>query len=116
MSLSIGWRLTLWIAVALILTLTAIFLSLRFALGRILTDDLDEELSQDLGQLSAHIAIGGSLDEDALASMIETAGFLTVIRDTDGNVLAASPGLDPGPLDLNGDERRDIVEGGETVG
>ena len=115
MSLSIRWRLTLWIAVALILTLTAIFLSLRFALGRILTDDLDEELSQDLGQLSAHIAIGGSLDEDALASMIETAGFLTVIRDTDGNVLAASPGLDPGPLDLNGDERRDIVEGSETV-
>ncbi len=115
MSLSIRWRLTLWIAIALVLTLTAIFLSLRFALNRILTDDLDDELSRDLGQVSAQLAIVGSLDEEALASVIETAGFTTVIRDTEGHVLAASPGLEPGPLDLNADQLREIVEGSKTV-
>ncbi|MEE8345821.1 MAG: ATP-binding protein [Dehalococcoidia bacterium] len=115
MSLSIRWRLTLWIAIALVLTLTAIFLSLRFALNRILTDDLDDELSRDLGQVSAQLAIVGSLDEEALASVIETAGFTTVIRDTEGHVLAASPGLEQGPLDLNADQLREIVEGSKTV-
>lgn len=115
MTLSIRWRLTLWIAIALILTLAAIFLSLRFALSRILTDDLDNETSRSLGQVSAQVAIAGSLNEEALEPIVEAAGFTVVIRDTEGNVLAASPGLDPVLLDLGADERRGIVEGATIV-
>src|SRR3989304_5555574 len=106
MSLSIRWRLTAWIAVALLLGLAAIFVSLRLTLVRILTNDLDDELSRDAGQVTAQLAIAGSLGESELRPIVEAVAFPLVIRDTDGNVLAASPGLDPEATALDRGEQR----------
>jgi signal transduction histidine kinase len=111
MSLSIRWRLTVWIAVALVLTLTAIFLSLRITLPGILTSDLDDDLSRDLGQISAQVAIAGSLDEADLERFVETASFVVVIGDLSGDVLAATPGVDVEGLSLDDQELERVLEG-----
>ncbi len=116
MSLSIRWRLTAWIAIALVLTLAAVFLSLRFTLSRVLTADLDSSLSRDAGQVMAQLAIAGSLEESELRPIVEAAvAFPLVIRDTDGNVLAASQGLNLDAVDLGPDEQRLILEDGQPV-
>src|SRR3990172_9320855 len=109
MSLSIRWRLTAWIAIALILGLAAIFVSLRLTLVGILTNDLDDELSRDAGQVTAQLAIAGSLDEAKLRPIVEAAAFPLVIRDTDGDVLAASAGLNPELAALEPGEQRLIL-------
>ncbi len=116
MSLSIRWRLTAWIAIALVLTLAAVFFSLRFTLSRVLTDDLDSNLSRDAGQVMAQLAIAGSLEESELRPIVEAAAvFPLVIRDADGNVLAASPGLNLDAVALEPDEQRLILEDGQSV-
>lgn len=111
MSLSIRWRLTLWIAVALILTLTAIFLTLRFTLGGILSAGLDDDLSDDVARVSAQVAIAGSLEEADLQRIVAPASFVVVIRDPEGNVLAATPGLDSQSLALEEEELARVLGG-----
>lgn len=111
MSLSIRWRLTLWIAIALILTLTAIFLSLRFTLRGILSAELDDDLSRDVGQVSAQVALAGSLEEADLQRIVAPASFIVVIRDPAGNVLAATPGVEPQRLALEERELARVLEG-----
>jgi len=111
MSLSIRWRLTAWIAIALILTLTAIFLTLRFTLGGILSADLDDDLSRDLGQVSAQVAIAGSLEEADLQRIVASASFIVVIRDPQGSVLAATPVVDSQRLALEEEELARALEG-----
>ncbi len=111
MSLSIRWRLTLWIAIVLILTLTAIFLSLHFTLQGILSAELDDDLSRDVGQVSAQIALAGSLEEADLQRIVAPASFIVVIRDLSGNVLAATPGVEPQRLVLEERELARVLEG-----
>lgn len=111
MSLSIRWRLTIWIAIALILAFTGIFLTLRIALNSILTSDLDGDLSRDIGQVSAQVVIAGSLEEADLERLVEPASFIVVVRDTEGNVLSATPGVDTGALALDGQELSRVLEG-----
>ena len=111
MSLSIRWRLTLWIAIVLILTLTVIFLSLRFALHGILSADLDDDLSRDVGQVSAQVALAGSVDEADLQQIVAPASFIVVIRDRAGNVLAATPGVESQRLALEQKELANVLEG-----
>jgi len=69
MSLAIRWRLTIWIAAVLLLVLTAMFLSLRFSLDSVLSSDLDGELSRDLGQVSAQLALVGHPEQAELEEM-----------------------------------------------
>lgn len=111
MSLSIRWRLTLWIAIALMLTLAAIFLTLRFTLDGILSADLDDDLSRDLGQVSAQVAIAGSLETADLQRIVASASFIVVIRDAQGSVLAATPGVDFQRLALEEEELTRALEG-----
>jgi signal transduction histidine kinase len=111
MSLSIRWRLTLWIATALILTITAIFLTLRFTLYGILSGDLDDDLSRDLGQVAAQVTIAGSLEEADLQRIVAPASFIVAIRDPEGNMLAASPGVDSQRLALTEEELARVLEG-----
>lgn len=116
MSLSIRWRLTAWIAIALVITLAAIFFSLQFTLSRVLTSDLDSELSRDAGQVTAQLAIGGSLKESELRPIVAAAAaFPLVIRDTDGNVLAATQGLNLDAVGLTSEEQRLILQEGRVV-
>lgn len=111
MSLSVRWRLTIWIAVALILAFTAIFLSLRFALDSILSSDLDSDLSRDLGQVSAQVAIAGSLEGADLQRIVEPASFIVVVRDPDGDVLSATSGVDSEGLTLDGQDLARVLDG-----
>src|SRR3972149_10947425 len=114
MSLSIRCRLTVWIATALVLTLTAGFLSLRFTLSRVLTADLDSRLSRDAGHVMAQMAISGSLEETKLRPIVEgAAAFPLVVRDSDGSVLAASQGLNLDAVELRPDEPRLVLEDGQ---
>ena len=111
MSLSIRWRLTLWIAIVLILTLTAIFLSLRIALHRTLRADLDDGLSRDVGQVSAQVALAGSLKEADLQRIVAPASFIVVIRDRAGDSLAVSPGVESQRLALDEKQLAGVLEG-----
>ena len=114
MSLSVRWRLTVSIAVALLLVLAATFLALRFSLESILSSDLDSDLARDLGQVSAQVAIAGSLEEADLEGIVDLASFVVVLRDAEGNVLSATPGVDTDRLALEGDELTRVLDGAAT--
>lgn len=114
MSLSIRWRLAAGIVVAFLVTMAVIFVTVHFFLGRILTSDLDRGLTHDVDRVLAEVTLAGSLEDEAkLREIVERSSlggeaespFITVIRDLDGRVLAATPGvtvelLDPQPEEL----------------
>ena len=120
MSLSVRWRLTIGIAAALIVTLVVMLVTLRVVLGGILQSDLDDDLARDSGLVAARVALlGSSEDRQHLQEIVDSfflgqpgAGFLVVIRDTEGNVLASTSGLDADDLPLNSDEAEAVLRGG----
>ena len=121
MSLSLRWRLTLGIAAAVIITVAAILVTLRFALGGVLEDDLDSDLESDADLVAARITLVGLDDEARLQEVAETysvggvaSGFVVVIRDGDGEELAATPGLE-GALTLTDEEMEAVLSGGTRV-
>ncbi len=119
MSLSLRWRLTIGIAAALIVTLVAILVTLRLALGGILEADLDDDLSRDAGLVSARVALLGSLDDrERLQEIVDSyslgglaSAFLVVVRDDEGNVLASTPGVDVEVLALEQAQWEAVREG-----
>lgn len=102
MSLSIRWRLTLWIMGTLVAALVAIFLILSFALRQTLTSDLDDDLSRAVDQISALLLIRGSLDDaEAAQEVVDrysvgglASGFVVLVRDSDGGLVASTSGVD----------------------
>jgi heavy metal sensor kinase len=114
MSLSIRRRLAVWIAIALILTLTALFFTLRFTLRGILNSDIDTQLSDDQQRVSAPVVAAGSLSAANLPAIVENSSFIAVVRDLDGRELAATPRLDVASLALNEDEITRVLQG-ETI-
>jgi heavy metal sensor kinase len=119
MSLSLRWRLTIGIAAALIVTVLAILVTLRLALGGILEADLDDDLSRDAGLVSARVALLGSLDDrERLQEIVDSyslgglaSAFMVVVRDDRGNVLASTPGVDTDALALNPAQWEAVREG-----
>src|SRR3990172_4124430 len=103
MSLSIRWRLTLWITATLVATLVVIFFILNFALRQILTSDLDDDLSRGANQISALLLIQGSVDDPQEVQEIVdghsvgglASGFVVLVRDPQGNVVASTAGVNP---------------------
>jgi heavy metal sensor kinase len=87
-SLAIRWRLTAWITVAFILTLAAILVSLRLALGQILYSDVDSDLRANLDQVNGAMVIGGAADTSRLQGLADSFPFPVVIRDAGGLALA----------------------------
>ena len=123
MSLSIRWRLAIWIVLAFVLIMGVIFFTVHFSLQRILANDLDQGLSRDTDRVLAQITLAGSLDDrQRLEQIVQqnsvTGGgdspFITVIRDIEGNVVAATPNLAVDELALSpADLER--VSGGDTI-
>ncbi|TEU00114.1 MAG: HAMP domain-containing protein, partial [Dehalococcoidia bacterium] len=119
MSLSLRWRLTIGIAAALIVTLVAILVTLRLALGGILEADLDDDLSRDARLVSARVAILGSLDDrEGLQEIVDSyslgglaSAFVVVVRDDQGTVLASPPGVDAEALALDPAQREAVRQG-----
>ncbi len=111
MSLSIRRRLAVWIAIALILTLTALFFTLRLTLRNILNSDIDTQLSDDQQRVSAPVAAAGSLQAADLSAIVENSSFIAVVRDLGGLALAATPRLDAASLALSDDEVSRVLQG-----
>ncbi len=120
MSLSVRWRLAAGIVVAFLVTMVAIFATIHFSLGRILTSDLDRGLAHDVNRVLAQVALAGSLEDGAklqdIAERNSLSGeaespFITVIRDLDGQVLAATPGVTLELLDQQPQELESVLGG-----
>lgn len=114
MSLSIRRRLAVWLAIAVILTLTVLFFTLRFTLRNTLNSDIDDQLSNDLQRVSAPVVAAGSLADADLPAIIEDSSFVAVVRDLDGRELAATPRLDVPSLALDEGEMARVLQG-ETI-
>ncbi|MEX0800920.1 MAG: ATP-binding protein [Dehalococcoidia bacterium] len=118
MSLSIRWRLTLWITGALLAALVVIFLVLSFALRTTLTSDLDDDLTADIDQVVTLVFIRGVENEAALQDVVDrfsvgglSSGFVVLLRDADGNVVAASQSIDPEEFALSDGEIERVLDG-----
>ncbi len=119
MSISIRWRLAVGIILAFVLTLVLIFVTVWFALQRILTDDLDDSLGSDAELVTAQVLLVGIADNqriqeylDANASSSEGHNpFLSVIRGPDGDEIATSPGFQEVNVALSASERADVLAG-----
>ena len=89
-SLGIRWRLTVLIAAALLVVLASMFAALRITVTEILESDLDNDVSERMGQISAQLAITGSFDPQQLTELAQQSSFPVAVYDLEGNVVAAS--------------------------
>jgi len=123
MSLSLRWRLAIGIAAALIVTVVALLVTVRLALGGILEGGLDRDLTRDAGLVSARIALLGSLEGGSrLEEVVDSfsvggpdSAFIVVIRDIEGQVLASTAGLAIDDFALDPDEMAGVLEGNAFV-
>ncbi len=111
MSLSIRWRLTASIVVAILFTVAVILLTLRFALERVVSDDLDGRLSADSRQIETQLATVGSLDRTAIREILAPVTFEAVVRDAQGDALATTPGFDPDGFALTAEDLARVMGG-----
>ncbi len=120
MHLSIRWRLAAGIVFAFAVTLIAIFITVQFALQRILTDNLDNSLESASQTMQAQILLAGSLDDPKLDEYVQTYAstrearepFITVIRDANGEVKAVTAGVQADNLPVSEEDRARILTGG----
>ena len=121
MSLSIRWRLAAGIIIAFVVTLAALFFTVQFALQRILTDDLDDGLSEDASRITAQFAVVPEVDPgnvklrddiqlNATTTESRTA-FITVIRDTSGRAVLSTTGVQEDKLALTDEELGRVLAG-----
>ncbi len=113
-SLGIRWRLTILISAALLVVLAAMFAALRITVTEILESDLDTDVSERMGQISAQLAIAGSSDPLQLAELVQQSSFPVAVYDTDGNVVAASPKANT-RLYAPSSEELERLLGGDTI-
>ncbi len=85
-SLAIRWRLTAWITLAFVLTLAAILLSLRLALGEILYRDVDDDLRENFQQVNGDLVLAHSPE----SLRTDVYPFPVVVRDATGAALRFS--------------------------
>ena len=127
MSISIRWRLAAGIVLTFVATLAIIFVTVQFALARILTDDLDDDLAEDALLVQAEATLAGErwLEPGLVGLRDEIEGharaaegqtpFLTVIRDISGASLMSSGGVQEVYLALSVDEIDDVLAGREIT-
>jgi heavy metal sensor kinase len=85
-SLAIRWRLTAWITLAFILALALIFISLRIALGQILYQDVNSDLSANFEKVNGELLVNST----RLQEVADSFPFPVVIRDANGGALAVN--------------------------
>jgi signal transduction histidine kinase len=117
--MSLRWRLAAGIILAFSLTLAVIFVTVQFALQRILTSDLDDGLADDARRVHAQVAIAGDVNDQRLVNEIQANAsiregqtpFITVIRNTDGTAVRWTPGVQEQNLALTPAELNRVLEG-----
>lgn len=121
MSLSIRWRLAIGIVAAFLVTLAVIFVTVQLSLRAILTSDQDRSLAENADRVQAEVALAGGLDDSArLLDIVRRysisregqSAFITVIRDPEGAVVAATPGVTTGRMVLSAAQLEDVLGGG----
>jgi len=121
MSLSIRWRLAAGIIVAFVITLAALFFTVHFALQRILTDDLDDGLTEDATLVLVQVAVASDINpqnqhlvddiqRNASATEARTA-FITILRDPQGNAVVWTRGVQEQNLALTPEELERVLAG-----
>lgn len=103
-SLAIRWRLTAWITVAFVLTLAAILVSLRLALGQILYSDVDSDLKVNFDHVNGAMVTSGAADASRLRGLADGFPFPVVIRDAAGTALAVNGSANDSQMALTEDE------------
>ncbi len=119
MSLSIRWRLAAGIVLAFVATLAVIFVTVQFALQRILTDNLDDDLTQDARAVVAYTTLVGIEDQTRLQGYVREKAIITegntpsitVIRDLDGRALVSTERVQEENLALTIEELKDVLAG-----
>lgn len=120
MSLSLRWRLAIWIVLAFLIVMAAIAATTLLTLQRIVNSDIDQGLSRDAERVLAQVTLAGSLeDQQALGQIVqensvtggEESAFITVIRDVRGNVVASTPGLAAEEMALSPEEMSRVSNG-----
>lgn len=126
MRLSIRWRLAVFIAAAMTMTLLAILVALRFTVESTLRSDLDDNLISEFEQVQAQVLAQGAVDDSGLQAIADSYGgapdssFL-IFLDASGNAIAVTDPtdprvgpVDPGPFSLTAAEVT-VVLSGEVV-
>jgi signal transduction histidine kinase len=89
--LAIRWRLTIWITLAFIVTMVAIFIALRLVLSQVLYRDVNSDLAANLRQVEAGIGIDqGGTGLGNLEAVATRYSFPIVFRDPNGSALFAN--------------------------
>lgn len=99
-SLAIRWRLTAWITLAFALTLAAILVSLRLALGEILYRDVDDDLAANVERVDVGMN-AGLLSFEGIANGFP---FPVIIRDASGAAIAINGDANDAQMALSEDE------------
>lgn len=108
-SLAIRWRLTAWITLAFIITLAAIFISLRIALGQILYSDVDSDLDANFGKVNGAMVLA---EPGGFQSVVNGFPFPVAIRDAAGQAIAINDSANASQMALSEDDVvRVTVEG-----
>jgi signal transduction histidine kinase len=116
MTRSLRWRLTLSLAIVVLLVFVSVFLSLRLILHDILGGNVDEDLAAQTGQVRALIALSdpgeeGGLDSDFVETLVQTSSFPVVIRGPDGNLIGSSLGAPVAELEMTPSELAGVLDG-----
>jgi heavy metal sensor kinase len=120
MSLSLRWRLAIWIVVAFLLVMAAISVTALLSFQRIVDSELDQGLSRDIERVLAQITLAGNLDDQQRLEQLvqensltggEDSPFITVIRDVRGGVVASTPGLAAEEMALSPEEMARVSNG-----
>lgn len=113
--LSIRWRLTGLITTAFVLTIAAIFLTLRPVISELLYSDLRTDLEESLGRLKGSIGVAGATEPESLGPVAGTFPYPAVIRDANGNVLAGNELADARAMSLSESEVVAVTVEGESL-
>lgn len=113
--LAIRWRLTIWITAAFILTIAAIFISLRVALGQILYDDVETKLTENFDKPYGRMLIAGAHDPAELSAIASDFPFPITVRGPDGAFLAGNIVAEPSRMTLSDEEIVEVVLEGHVL-
>jgi two-component system OmpR family sensor kinase len=114
--LAIRWRLTIWITLAFIATMVAIFIALRLVLSQVLYRDVNSDLAANLRQVEAGIGIDqGGTDLGNLEAVATRYSFPIVFRDPNGSALFANAAADDRGTTLSDSDVVGITVEGHSV-
>lgn len=104
-SLAIRWRLTAWITLAFVLTLAAVLVSLRFALGEILYRDVSNDLAANYDRVHGALV----LSQDPSAVRTDVYPFPVVIRDATGSAISINDAGSDAEMALSEDDLVGVI-------